>query len=243
MPKRKGPKSSKDDWRDFLINEPDFLAPSLFEFSEQFKRFRFYLETLEDFISKEETREVAGLEAEALKLSEAARDEFWSIYYPIHYDEIFRSILRSSFLVSVLSFVEISVSKICENVVTIARAPITISDLRGDLWTRASLFLKSFGGFTQPTDEVWNSLKALYDVRNFFVHYAGLVVPKEHRARLSRLTTSLPGFIEKDLGFELDEKFLPGALDTMASFLDSLSGQLNELRQRTLAFEKNKTGD
>jgi hypothetical protein len=104
------------------------------EIVDQLARFRFYIETLEKFISDQETAEVVSLETEAGKLNEKARGEFWARHYPVHWNEIFRTTLRSSFLISVMSFEETTVTLICGDVQIITRAKIGVHDLWGNPW-------------------------------------------------------------------------------------------------------------
>jgi hypothetical protein len=81
-----------EDFRRYLIDGNGGALVG--EFAEPIKRLRYYIETREKFISDQEITEVNALGTEAEKLKEKARGEFWSWYYPVHWDEIFRTNLR-----------------------------------------------------------------------------------------------------------------------------------------------------
>lgn len=184
----------------------------------------------------EEASEIASLETAAGKSPEEAREEFWSRYYPVHWDEIFRTTLRPSFLISVMSFAETSVTRICDDVQTILRAQIGVRDLRGNLWERSRLFLEAFGNFGAPEAAVWESTARVYAIRNLFVHNDG--VPLEGPGRRMREYTKLvPGFLETSLQFEIGPEFIPYVLATISSFFESLRGQLRDLCTRARTAE------
>jgi len=224
-----------EDFRRELVESNG--GPWVGEILDQLKRFRFYIETLEKFISDQETAEVASLKTEVVNLSEEAQGEFWLWYYPGHWDDIFRTTLRSSFLISVMSFAEASVARICSDVQIIARARIRVRDLQGNLWERSRLFLEVFGNFTEPESDIWDSVLRVYAVRNLFVHNDG--VPKEEgENRIRQYTKLVPGFLETSwLQFEIGPEFIPYVLGTMSSFFELLIGQLRALCARVRASE------
>lgn len=131
-------------FRQELILENGAFGLSILGYEEEINRFRYYLETLEKYISAEEDQEIQSLSAQAAKVPETRRGEFWAWNYPVHWDEIFRTNLRSSFLISflisLLSFFEVHLARACENVKITARVPISFSELQGSLLERARLF-------------------------------------------------------------------------------------------------------
>jgi hypothetical protein len=143
--------------RKVLIQENGISTLSIGPIDE-LKRFRLYLETIERFISDQESEELKSLETEALSLPDEHREDFMTWYYPAHWDDIFRAHFRSSFLISLMSFLEMELNQVCRNVATIARTPIASSDLKGSLIERAKLFLRSFAAFKHPTIEQWGNV-------------------------------------------------------------------------------------
>ena len=231
------PDDVRDAFRDFLIRYGGTAGPSGLGHEEEIKRFKFCLETFEEFISRQEFEEVASLEAQAAKFSETGRSEFWSWYYPVHWDEIFRTNLRSSFLTSLVSLIESQLTEVCRDVAVIARTPIQVGDLKGSLLERAHLFLGKFGGFEQPTAEAWTKVLQVYDIRNVFVHHAGFLPAYNHEKRVRQFiqTTSM---LSEATGFlTLKQEFCVYALDVAEMLLHASTTDLTALCNRVQRFE------
>ncbi len=81
---------------------------------ETLKGLRFYLDTLEKFIDDEKSNEISRLKRHADGLSPDKQGEFWAWHYPVHWDEIFASQLRSSFVLTLMSLAESHVGMITE---------------------------------------------------------------------------------------------------------------------------------
>lgn len=205
--------------------------------NEEIKRLRFYLETFENFISEEESAELASLQAKATKLSIDAESEFWSWYYPVHWDDIFRTNLRSSFLISLMSVIESRTTEVCRDVALIARTPIQVNDLKGALLERAQLFLDKFARFSKPTAETWRKVYRVYDVRNVFVHYAGFLPPYKHHNRIRQFMQASGGIKETNGTLLLTREFCPLVLDTAQLFLEDIFTELSLLCDRVRTFE------
>jgi hypothetical protein len=83
----------------------------------------FYLHTLEQFIEGECRQEISDLKRYADQLPEDRQGEFWAWHYPAHWDEIFASQLRSSFVVALVSLAESHVGMVAEQACEIAGTP------------------------------------------------------------------------------------------------------------------------
>jgi hypothetical protein len=167
------------------------------------------------------------------------RGEFWNWHYPVHWDDIFRTTLRSSALLSVMSFAETNVTHICTDVESIARTPIRIRDLdrRDGVWNSSKLFLEAFGNFTEPGPDIWEAINHIYAIRNLFAHNDG--VPRENEERrFEMIATSVPGFSKSNGQYGIGTELIPYVLDTMSSFFRSLSDQLHGLCARVKSFER-----
>jgi hypothetical protein len=199
---------------------------------------RFYIGTLETFISDQETIEISALKTAVEKLSEESRGEFWNWHYPAHWDDIFRTTLRSSALLSVMSLAETNVIQICNDVEVIARTPIKMRDLdrRDGVWNSAKLFLEAFGKFTAPGPEIWKAINEVYAIRNLFAHQDGM--PRKDEKRFEMIAKSVSGFSENNGQYEIGAQLIPYVLDTMSSFFRALSDQLHGLCARVKSFER-----
>jgi hypothetical protein len=190
----------REEFRQELIRAGGIFE-DIFRLSEEISRLRFYLNTLEEFISTEEKVEIDQLERRTQSLSDEQRGEFWSWNYPVYWDEIFRDILRSSFLISLVSFTEKWLNMICHNTAIIVSSKITSSDLKGSVLERSRKFLEIFGGFMEPVKDKWDLIAHIYDVRNVFVHNGGSILQYRDQKRLSR-------FIENQPGLSLSNDFI-----------------------------------
>lgn len=206
-------------------------------YSEELKRYEFYLNTVEDFISEQEAVEIAALEQDAAKLSEEGKGEFWSYYYPVHWDEIFRSNLRPTFLISLISFIEGQLHTVCRDVEIIARSPISATDLRGGFLEKSRLFLDKFGGFQESDAQIWANVSRIYDVRNVFVHHAGYLPAYNHEKRLRQFIQSTGGLVAGHDYLSLSKDFCPFALRVTEEFFNAVSRDLAALCERVARFE------
>ncbi|MGH8771193.1 MAG: hypothetical protein ACREV2_08455 [Burkholderiales bacterium] len=226
----------RDTFRDYLIDRGGTGGFGLGH-AEEVRRFKFYLDTFEDFISRQESEEIASLEAEVVHLTEEGRSEFWSWYYPVHWEEIFRTNLRSSFLVSLISLIESRLTEVSRDVAVIARTPIQIGDLKGSLLERANLFLERFGAFKQPTAEAWARVSQINDIRNVFFHHAGYLPAYNHEKRARQFIQSSDMLSETNGSLTLNPEFCAYSLQIAQTFLDAIASELSALCSRIQRFE------
>ena len=234
------PEYVRASFRRYLIERGGSAGFSPYGPKEELQRFRFYLDTFEKFISDQEAAETAVLDAKAKGLPEEARGEFWSNYYPVHWDEIFRETLRSSFLISLISFIEVTLMQLCRDVEAIAKAPLSANNIKGTVLERSQVFLTTFGGFTAPSDDQWTTLYRIYDVRNVLIHNGGALYASRHEARVMQFASSVPGLVEKHGRLEVKPEFASFTFDSIDQFVASLQTQLGELCRRVQSFEKSE---
>ena len=231
------PERVRAEFRTYLIERGGGTGFSPYGPKDELQRFRFYLDTFEKFISDQESGEIAVLDARVKRLPEDARDEFWSNNYPVHWDEIFRETLRSSFLISLISFVEITLIQLCRDIEIIAKTPLSANDIKGAVLERAQVFVRTFGGFTSPSDDQWTTLSRIYDVRNVLIHNGGALYASRHEARIMQFAKSVPGLGEKYGRLEVQPEFVSFALNSIDQFVASMQTQLAELCRRVQSFE------
>jgi len=205
--------------------------------ADELKRMRFYLETFEDFISKQEFDEIQALESEAEHLSDEGKGEFWSWYYPVHYDEVFRSNLRSSFLISLMSRTEAFLNEVSRDVAIIARTPLKPRQVNGSFLEKEPLFLEKLAGFSQPKADLWVTLRRIYDVRNVFVHSAGFLKDDKRSERIRQFAAKMGGIVESNNFLALTDSFCPFVLNQVEQLTDHISSELNHLCARSVKFD------
>jgi len=237
MPNLDPPDYVRNAFREYLVQHGGTTALAGTSHAEEIKRFKFYLDTLEGFINQQESEEIAALEAGAAHLTDDARGEFWSWYFPVHWDEIFRTNLRSSFLISLVSMTESKMSEVSRYVEIIARTPIQAAHLKGSLLERTQLFLEKFGAFQQPTAEVWAKFSRIYDIRNVFVHHAGFLSAYNHEKRARQFIQDGNMIAETNGALTLSRDFCTYALEIASELLDAIASELSALCSRVQAFE------
>jgi hypothetical protein len=184
----------------------------------------FYLKTFEEFVEKEKSQELKLLEERADRIPKSRRGEFWADYYPIHWENIFEAQLRSSFVVSLSSFVEDYLKTVCWEVSIIQRV-----DEDPRTWTRGLLrrfreFLRSHG-FSDPGASEWSFLYNVYRLRNVFVHNGGhLNGPREY-PHLDEFISSEAGLGESNGYIELNKEFCFRALEVIDRVVKSIQQQ------------------
>lgn len=197
---------------------------------------RMYLSTIETFIESEKRSEIDSLSMRAEQLPDSAKEEFWAWHYPVHWDDIFATQLRSSFLVTLMSLVESHVSTVAKESHGKAQVAIGPRDLHGCHLERHRKYFDKVLSFQTPTAEQWNSICGLSDIRNQIVHAQSLAwSPNDKtRSRLERLARQLPGVSVDYSVFQFDTAFPQHALDQVASFIQCLYLEAGRLLQRSV---------
>ena len=223
-------------WRKAMVEQIlDYWEQMVVPISERLSRLEFYLKTLEEFIDNQEASEVRDLIQRTEKLTDEQRSKFWAWSDPAHWDQIFRSRLRSSFLVVLVSEMEIYLNEICRDVAEINRSTIKVSDLRGTMLERSQKFLE--GKFTGPDPEILDFVSSLYHVRNVFVHNAGRINDYRHSHKLSGFVETEHGLSNQNGSVEIDKEFCYKSVDMAKRLLQPLRDKLIALCQNTGTFE------
>ncbi|HXD32675.1 MAG TPA: hypothetical protein VN643_16250 [Pyrinomonadaceae bacterium] len=193
----------------------------------------FYLKTLEKFISDKEDEEVSNLRQHADQWPTDKQGEFWAWHYPGHWEEIFASQLRSSFVVTLISLAESQVGMVTEQVSEIAAIPKS-PDSNGGQFERHRKQLKQAG--LSPNDACWNSLYDIRSIRNCLVHANSRIRDsrkadsrKEKHLRL--LINRLPGLSAPYDVVELSSEFPKYCLERVKEFVVDLYKETSVLCQ------------
>ncbi|WP_417661231.1 hypothetical protein [Pseudomonas sp.] len=189
--------------------------------TENLSELRHFLETLENFITQEERKEIEALEPHATS------EGFWEYYYPYQWQQIIGDQLRKSFIVSLMSSAEFHLNLLCRDVAIIAKASITHEDLKGSTIARARKFLDAFSGFTAPKEALWELISDIYTLRNSIVHNSAIIDTNDRNSkRITALMGRAPGLSNPSAGvLEIRPDFCHHALSSVEDFFAQLHEQ------------------
>lgn len=199
---------------------------------ETLKGLKFYLETLEGFIDGERAQEISGLKQHIEQWSPDQQEEFWAWHYPVHWDEIFASQLRSSFVVTPMSLAESHVGMVAEQACEIIGSPVSPNELRRGPFEQHRKHLEKVAGFTRPDGKSWNALYEIRAIRNCIVHANSRIYYSRNEKRLRALVRTLPGLTAPYDVIELSPEFPMHSLETVEGFLTALYEEASALCQR-----------
>jgi hypothetical protein len=193
---------------------------------------RFYLRTLEEFIDREREQEISGLKQHAEQWEAVHQEDFWAWHYPVHWEQIFASQLRSSFVVTLMSLAESHVRTVVEQACAIAGSPISRDELHHSPLEQQRSRLRKRAGFTRPDDKSWASLYDIRAIRNCIVHADGAIYADKKPDRLRSLISTIPGISTPHDMIELSPEFPVHGLTTVEEFLTVLYEEASALCQR-----------
>ena len=225
-----------DRYREMLLNETVIIGP--LNTVEELKRSRFFIETLEQFISSSETNEVKALEVQAQALSEDAKDEFWQWHYPIHWQDIFGVRIRSAFCAQLCSQVEATLGDMAHRVHVIERSAINVKNLKGSTLEQHKLYLEAFAKFENPKPELWTEMGYVFRIRNIHIHQQGFVGDVKDDRDFSQFLANLPNVETQNSFIELKLGSCVALLNIAEHFQDALLKEYEAYRQRVRALER-----
>jgi hypothetical protein len=222
---------------DYLSGEGIF-GQFIYPYSEELKKSKFFLETMEDFVASSEQSEVTTLEKGLEGLNSEQKDEFWQWHYPIHWQEIFSNRIRAAFIMQMCSFVEGELNEICDRVRVISRAPIKVSDLQGSTLSKAKKFLAAFAKLDLPSKTSWDEIQRVFDVRNVMVHEGGFAGSSKNRNKVTEFATIAPGLALDNNHLEVKREFCEYCLASVSRFCDELYGAYHSFRETAFTLSK-----
>ncbi len=229
------PMNKNLEWlrRDFLTGG-GFFGPFLT--TDELGKSRMFIDTMEDFIHKSEEGEVASLAEGVDHLTPDQKDEFWQWHYPIHWQEVFATRIRSGFVIQLCSFVEGQLEEICRRIELIARVPLKLRDLHGSTLSNARKYMEAFGKFTIPSEVEWQVIERIFYVRNVFVHQRGYM--GQHEKKIIELAGTVPGLKFEHSSIELDRGFCEHCVTEVTTFHDQLRKAYEVFRIQSQILEK-----
>ena len=231
------PELYKEYFRDELIRSGGEHEFGVFSLSEEMSRMRIYLETMEGFIGDQKQNEIRQLEEQAKDMTAEEKSEFWSWYYPVHWDEMFASRLRSSFLILLVSFTESYLNQVCRDVAVIVRSAVKCSDLKGSGLGCSKKFLKKVGKFNNPSNDDWEIINCICDIRNVIVHNESSMFQYKKEKRLRQFVNKHPALSELSDYIELEKDFCFFCLERINFFLKTYQNEVLELCERVKMVE------
>ena len=225
-----------EHFRREILHGRGILGPS--DATEELKRSRFFIETMEQFVSSSESKEVKALELEAKDLSPEAKDEFWQWHYPIHWEDIFGVRIRSAFVAQLCSHIEALVGDIAHRVQVIERSKVLLKNIKGTALEQAQLYFTAFGRFEGPEPPLWSKMTDVFRIRNIHVHEQGYARELPDDKRFAAFLQSLPNVRTEHNFVELRAGSCSAILDIALEFQTAVLAEYEAYRARAVALER-----
>lgn len=200
---------------------------------DELKKFRFFASGIEDLITNAEQSEVEFLRQSVEHLSEEAQGEFWLNHYPIHWNEIFRETIRGSVIVSLATFLETFLDRLCYRVALVMKSELRANDLRGSTLERAQRFLIAVGHFDNPAAPMWDEIGLFFKIRNVIVHSAGFIASAPYQKQIENFCRKRPDIQIVNKAIEIKPKFVEHIIDQLSEFVEHLEEEFRLLCERT----------
>jgi hypothetical protein len=215
--------------RDYRIAEEGAMCQWLI--TTNFDGLRHFLTTLEEFIKREESHDVADIE------KEYGNRVDWAEHYPSHWQDIIGTQLRQSYIVSLMSATEWHLKSVCEDVEVLLKKALPKHRGPDDLHK----FLKGTAEFSAPSDDAWDFVDHLRECRNFLVHRMGLLEGDSRAAQVKMLEGS-PGFKCASGFVEIKSEFCLFAHERIERFFKDLHEEYVSLCRRLSASAYSRSG-
>ena len=196
--------------------------------NNELNELKYFVDTLEIFISNEECREVEVLAKYAQQQGITPAGEFWAEHPPYWWRQIFASRLRSSYTITLMSAVEKHLEAVCLDIQVILRSEIAQDELKGSTIERCRKYLEKVAKFQSPLPHTWEIIGYLYDVRNIFIHNGGMLGESVRSKRLNHFASIATGLsIQSGKYIELEHGFVDFAISIVKTFFSELSNELH----------------
>ena len=205
------------------------ILERLFKFNvdnrlEDFRQYTREIETKFHFdkeaLSKSYEDAIKGLsEDEKSEVDEYFYDDFYII------EKVQINMYRNSVIVSIYSFLENSLNKLCKYLSKKHSYAITVDDLKGDGIVRAKHYLEKMAqvNFSAINGE-WSDLRTLNKIRNCIVHSEGIIINNES---LKNIITQTSGVSLNDgCHILIEREYIDFSINTVEKFLDKLYQQI-----------------
>jgi hypothetical protein len=200
---------------------------------DELEKFRFFARQVELFIDQAEQSEVESLRQSVQHLPKDTQDEFWMWNYPVHWDEIFRSTIRGSVVVSLATFIETFLERLCYRVSLVTESELRASDLKGSTLERTRRFLQVVGHFQKPISSEWEEIGLFYKIRNVIIHNAGFAAKSNYKKAIERFCRNRSDIRLHHDAIEIEPEYLEFMINQLLVFIDQLENEFLLLCEQT----------
>jgi hypothetical protein len=211
-------------------NNSNFFANALkFQANDRLEEFRQYTQEIESKFDADKAElarrysdSVNGLSAEEVN---EVNDYFADDYYTI--EESYVGLFRRSTLVSIYSFLENAMNRLCRYLARKNSYSFALNDLKGEGIVRARNYLeKSAGADFNLLNGEWSKLKLLNKVRNCIVHCEG-DVSAFNSGSIAGIINATPGLsLRSERLIMVERIYIDACITTVEKFLEKLYNQL-----------------
>jgi hypothetical protein len=205
---------------------------------DELEEFRFFARKIESLINQAEQSEVESLQQSVQHLPKDTQDEFWMQYYPVHWNDIFRSTIRGSVVVSLATFLETFVERLSYHVAIVTKSELRSADLKGSTLERARKFLQAVGNFQKPISSVWDEIGLFFKIRNVIVHNAGFTTKSHYEKAIEKFCQNRSDIRVHNGVVEIKPEFLEFIINQLIGFVDQLESEFLLLCERTRNLEQ-----
>lgn len=231
--------SDLEHLRNIYLYSKGFMTPMMV--NEEFRQAGFFIKTMEEFIESSTSTEVERLKAEANALNPDDVEEFWAWNFPVHWEDVIGTRIRSAFCTQICSQVEATLGKICELVRVLERCPLTIKDIKsGAVLEQHKNYLSKVGNFNGPPKILWDEMGNIFRLRNILIHEEGYLGAKRDQ-NLVNFLALLPNIKIQNDFVQLQSGSCPALLAVARRFSDALFAEYDILIQRLRAAEPSTT--
>jgi hypothetical protein len=204
---------------------------------DELEKFRFFARQVQEFINQAEQSEVESLRLSVQHLPKDTQDDFWMWNYPIHWDEIFRSTFRFSIVVSLATFLETFMRRLCYRVALVTKSELSAAELEHFTLQDERKFLQAVGRFQKPIQPAWDEIGLFKKIRNVIVHNAGFTAKSKYKKAIETFCRNRSDIRLRYEVIEIDPEFIEFMINQLVEFVDQLGKEFMLLCERTRALE------
>jgi hypothetical protein len=194
------------------------------------QRYGELIDIFEKALRKEQDALEKKLERITRNMKEEEKKEFYEFYSDDLDFELSFNMMRSYFLVLLMSFLENELKNLCWALQTARGLNVSLNDIGERGLRKPQLFLKKIAGIDFPDQaKPWQELLAYYDVRNCIVHNDGEIIETKTRDFVRKKKT-LFDWDEKTSYKEviLRKKCCPDVIAKLKEFFEQLLKKIPE---------------
>ena len=156
--------NNKEEAINFIEQVIEYKS-DIFDFNEEIEKLQFYINESENILHNKEIDEVNEIKNRTNKVD-------WNYDYPIHWEEIFKSNLRTGSISTLWSSFEYYIVSFCGIIYAISPLELKYNNLKGG---KLDQIKKYFKIFLEYNFNDWQSIKDIYLIRNLLVHNKGFI--------------------------------------------------------------------